>query len=201
VSLLNVFFGIRGRIGRGQWWLFQIAVFIGMAVVHRVARAIGMPVDALSGPVGYVPENSASSGAALVVLTWAIALSWISVVTTIKRLHDRDKSGWWYLINFIPGLGFLWIVVECGLLSGTPEENEYDFSGRRDRVVAPSSVFDPAPGPQSSFEARLRQSGSSGAASPRLTNLERALREEAQTTTGRPTVRVQPGFGRRIMLR
>jgi uncharacterized membrane protein YhaH (DUF805 family) len=46
-------------------------------------------------------------------------------VVNAKRLHDRDKSGWWVLITLISILGDLWLVVECGCLRGTVGENRY----------------------------------------------------------------------------
>lgn len=43
----------------------------------------------------------------------------------IKRWHDLDKSGWWVLINFIPIVGGLWCLVECGFLKGTVGPNRF----------------------------------------------------------------------------
>ncbi|WPJ96863.1 DUF805 domain-containing protein [Coraliomargarita algicola] len=49
----------------------------------------------------------------------------IAIVTQIRRLHDRDKSGWWILLNLIPLVGPIWLVVELGFLKGTENENPY----------------------------------------------------------------------------
>jgi len=43
----------------------------------------------------------------------------------VKRYHDRDKSGWWILILFIPLVGFIWFLIELGCLPGTPGPNRF----------------------------------------------------------------------------
>jgi uncharacterized membrane protein YhaH (DUF805 family) len=42
----------------------------------------------------------------------------------IKRCHDRNRSGWFVLIAFIP-LVQLWYFVEMGFLSGTRGDNRF----------------------------------------------------------------------------
>src|SRR6476619_2368481 len=37
-----------------------------------------------------------------------------AVIVYIKRFHDRDKSGWWVLIGFIPIIGAIWLLIEVG---------------------------------------------------------------------------------------
>ena len=48
-----------------------------------------------------------------------------TIIVGIKRWHDRDKSGWWSLIAFIPLIGFLWVLIECGFLAGTSGSNRF----------------------------------------------------------------------------
>jgi uncharacterized membrane protein YhaH (DUF805 family) len=52
-------------------------------------------------------------------------LSLIAIIVQVKRWHDRDKSGWWVLINFIPLVGPLWTLIECGFIKGTTGENRF----------------------------------------------------------------------------
>lgn len=54
-----------------------------------------------------------------------IPIVWISIATTVKRFHDRNKSGWWYLIAVVPVIGFFWIVIECGFMRGTIGANNF----------------------------------------------------------------------------
>ena len=50
---------------------------------------------------------------------------WILLAACAKRWHDRDKSGWWALMNLIPIVGTIWVLIECGFLSGTPGRNRF----------------------------------------------------------------------------
>ena len=68
--------------------------------------------------------------------TCYIALVWAALALQIKRWHDRDKS--WVLI-FVGMItcGFFWVLIECGILDGTPGPNRFGPS--------PKGVTGPAP--------------------------------------------------------
>ena len=55
----------------------------------------------------------------------SIVALWPSLAIQAKRWHDRDKSAWWLLMNFLPIIGPIWILVENGFLAGTDGENRY----------------------------------------------------------------------------
>ncbi len=46
------------------------------------------------------------------------------ILVTIKRAHDRNHSGWFILLCFIPILN-LWPAIELGFLAGTNGPNQY----------------------------------------------------------------------------
>jgi uncharacterized membrane protein YhaH (DUF805 family) len=52
-------------------------------------------------------------------------LLWPIVMIEIKRLHDRDKSGWWILLWFVPIIGAIWALIEIGFVAGTPGPNRF----------------------------------------------------------------------------
>ncbi len=62
-----------------------------------------------------------------------IALIWPSLAISVKRRHDRNKSGWWMLLwmvlSAIPYVGILaslWCLVESGFLAdGTQGPNQF----------------------------------------------------------------------------
>ncbi len=60
-----------------------------------------------------------------VIVALYLTLVWISFAITVKRWHDRDKSGWWILIGMIPIIGPIWQFVETGCLRGTIGSNRY----------------------------------------------------------------------------
>ena len=44
---------------------------------------------------------------------------WTGLALQVKRWHDRDKPWTWVFITFIPFVGGVWALVECGFLDGT----------------------------------------------------------------------------------
>lgn len=103
-------FSLKGRISRWQYWLNFI-----------------LPVFALSMLIAFVsePRFNLEEGRDWPVALWSLALVWPSIATQVKRWHDRNKSGWWYLINFVPLVGGLWALIETGFLAGSEGENRY----------------------------------------------------------------------------
>lgn len=87
-------FSTAGRIGRAHYWL---ALMIYTAV-SLVAIAIGI-----------VLATSMSDAATVVLYVGAgvifLGLFFSSIAVAIKRLHDRDRSGWWVVpFLVLPGL-------------------------------------------------------------------------------------------------
>lgn len=58
------------------------------------------------------------------MMLWALATFIPTLAVAIRRLHDTDKSGWFYLINFIPFVGPI-IMFVFYLMEGTRGPNRY----------------------------------------------------------------------------
>jgi uncharacterized membrane protein YhaH (DUF805 family) len=100
-------FSFEGRVGRGVFWGIGIANLIVLGVAYAIAMG---------------GSNALATILGVVVL---IASSWVSIATNVKRWHDRDKSGAWYFITFVPIIGGIWALVETGFLAGTDGGNRY----------------------------------------------------------------------------
>jgi Protein of unknown function (DUF805) len=50
-----------------------------------------------------------------------------AMTAAFSRMHysHSDKSGWWVLIVLIPIIGAIWLLIELGLLKGTPGPNRF----------------------------------------------------------------------------
>ena len=103
-------FSLQGRISRQQYWLNFILPVFGLSVM------IAFLADPRLNPRG---------GGDWPVILWSLAVLWPGIATQVKRWHDRDKSGWWYLIAFVPIIGSLWAFIETGFLPGTEGDNRY----------------------------------------------------------------------------
>ena len=52
------------------------------------------------------------------------AIRTVSLSVCIRRLHDIGKSGWWYLLSFVPIIGWLAMIYFC-VLDSQAGVNEY----------------------------------------------------------------------------
>jgi uncharacterized membrane protein YhaH (DUF805 family) len=55
---------------------------------------------------------------------WGFQL-WAGLAVTAKRWHDRDKSGAWTLVFWIPAIGPIWLFIEAALMRGTVGRNRF----------------------------------------------------------------------------
>lgn len=103
----DLLFSFEGRINRAKFWLGAVVMSIVPLLFFMVAAAV----------------NS--------TFLWVVAslvyllIIWPALAISIKRWHDRGKSGWWIFIGFVPFIGGLWALIETGFLPGTPGTNQY----------------------------------------------------------------------------
>ncbi len=132
MSLIQFLFGFHGRIRRLHLWLYILAVMVIQGgVVWQFGHILNVPhhhdmmmssnMSMTSDHLGgvYVVTHNPFAG------LFGLVLAWTHLAVFVKRWHDRDKSGWWVLINLIPIIGWLWTLVECGFLDGTRGPNKY----------------------------------------------------------------------------
>lgn len=102
MSNKQLFTSFDGRIGRKRFWRGYLAI-IGIALLV----SMGIPSLAISHPGS---EHLAALILSLAILYPAAAIS-------VKRLHDRDKSGWLAALFLVPG-PFLQILELLGIAGG-----------------------------------------------------------------------------------
>jgi uncharacterized membrane protein YhaH (DUF805 family) len=103
----RLFLSLRGRVSRREFWLWGVLALLGLA----------LGLNALLGIVGVEPGRAEG---------WVnLLLLWPAVAVSVKRWHDRDKSGWWVLINLVPVIGWLWALVDNGFRRGTAGPNRF----------------------------------------------------------------------------
>lgn len=108
-------FNFDGRIGRLSYWLGQLLlIVVGFAALALIANLFRFS----TGGVSFVIL-------AFLIVLLMILLTVMNLAVASKRLHDRDKSLFWFLFIFIPIIGPLWMTIELGLLPGTPGPNRF----------------------------------------------------------------------------
>jgi len=116
----KLLFSFEGRINRAKFWL----VLLGVAVVEVfVLSATGGSAYLTTADPTMAMQSMGSTG--FIPLIIFIPLFWIGLAANVKRWHDRDKSGWWILINLVPVIGGLWSLIETGFLPGTHGPNRF----------------------------------------------------------------------------
>ena len=117
IDLKHLLFSFKGRIGRQSWWLTNVAVTIVVAltgsIIEAVARSQGMGVmDA--------ETNQFEPTGLLGILLGVIGLVnlWIIYALGAKRLHDRDRTGWWLVA---PHLALVVAIVIASQALSLPE--------------------------------------------------------------------------------
>jgi len=107
IDWADFLFSFEGRINRAKFWLGVAILYVVPWVLFIIAAAVN------------------SSFLWILVSLVVLVMIWPGLAISIKRWHDRDKSGWWILIGFIPLIGPIWALVETGFLEGTPGPNQY----------------------------------------------------------------------------
>lgn len=131
-------FSFQGRASRSKFWLvFLLSIFVSFVVV--LFSILAIPALIFMGT--FSPTVAAIVSILLYVIM--IPMWWISIATSVKRFHDRNKSGWWYLIVLVPFLGELWLIIENGFLSGTAGANNYGNDPLLPGVLGSSTTATP----------------------------------------------------------
>ena len=102
-------FTYRGRASRSAFWWFALLGVIADLIVGFIFGA--------SRPVGIV-----------LYIVVGVPLVLTSISLAIRRLHDTDRSGWWWLIGLVPFVGGIVLLVFY-LLPGTPGPNRFNLAG------------------------------------------------------------------------
>jgi uncharacterized membrane protein YhaH (DUF805 family) len=128
VDFWSLLFSFPGRINRSKYWIATITY------VSVIIALVGLGFFFRFDIIFFVI-------AALVFIAMTVS----GVAVGLKRLHDRDMSGWWLLVFYLlpvvlDGIGrelgntiilslgsamSVWALIVLGFLRGTPGANQY----------------------------------------------------------------------------
>ena len=94
-----------GRAGRREYWLFLL--------LNVLVCLAGTIVDAVLYPRLHLAETAAT-----------LAFLIPNMAVTFRRLHDIDRSGWWFLLILVPVIGWIVLLV-WHLKPSTPGPNRF----------------------------------------------------------------------------
>lgn len=102
--ILKRYADFQGRASRSEFWWFTLFAFLLNIVLQVIT--------------GLVPIL----GIIAIVIMLAVLIPSIGVA--VRRLHDIGKSGWWYLLVFIPLIGAL-VLIYWFVQPGQSENNQW----------------------------------------------------------------------------
>jgi len=94
-----------GRAARSEFWwwmLFVWLVQIGLSIVDSVLFGT---VETGNG------SFSASTNSPILSSIFSLAVFLPTISVTVRRLHDTDRSGWWYWLALVPLVGIIILIV------------------------------------------------------------------------------------------
>lgn len=118
-TCLSKYVTFSGRASRSEYWFFYLATVIVIFVAGILDRALGLDFK-MSNPVTGL-EQSVGYGWLYVIAGLALLLP--SLAAMVRRLHDTNRSGWWWLIA-LTGIGAIVLLVWF-VTKGTTGENQY----------------------------------------------------------------------------
>jgi uncharacterized membrane protein YhaH (DUF805 family) len=105
--VLENYANFEGRARRAEYWWFTLAtilLFVALFIVSVIIKPLIF----------------------LVIIGW-IGLIVPAIAVAVRRLHDQDKSGWFYLLGFVPFVGgIILLVFMC--IDSTRGTNQYGTS-------------------------------------------------------------------------
>lgn len=103
----QMYFSLQGRITRANYWFAGVFVLLMLGLVATaLLRIAGLSSEKAEGVVN-------------------LLLAWPAIAVSVKRWHDRDRSGWWVLVNMVPVVGWLWGLIDNGCLRGSHGGNRF----------------------------------------------------------------------------
>jgi uncharacterized membrane protein YhaH (DUF805 family) len=102
-----------GRARRSEFWWFVLFLVIAGIIMRVLDMVLGTRIDMGQGP-----------GPGILSSIWSLFTLLPSISVAVRRLHDRDRAGWWWWLWIIPLVGWIWLIVwYC--MRGTAGENRF----------------------------------------------------------------------------
>lgn len=133
------FLSFHGRARHRTYWCAILGIGIAASVAVSIAILPFLNELAKGGMDDLEVAVSRSAGGLLAAIAIGIIALFLLLPVNVRRLHDRNMSGWWLLAFWIGGVipvlgvlvGIAQFVIMC-CLDGTPGPNRYgaDPKGR-----------------------------------------------------------------------
>jgi uncharacterized membrane protein YhaH (DUF805 family) len=129
-----------GRASRSEFWWATLFFFLGALIIWVpgiiVGFATGTPyVSPTTGRSSIAPGPAFAIFAGIGILFY-LAILVPSIAVTVRRLHDANYSGAFYLLVFVPSVGSI-ILLVLAILESKPEGARFDADAQTYQPVPP----------------------------------------------------------------
>ena len=99
-----------GRARRMEYWMFFLFSMIALVIMAVLDHIFKTTFGRLQWGLFYC--------------IYGLAAFLPGIAVAVRRLHDTNKSGWMYLVGFIPIAGAIWLLILFAT-AGTVGDNNY----------------------------------------------------------------------------
>jgi uncharacterized membrane protein YhaH (DUF805 family) len=137
-----------GRASLSEYWwpvLLNVVVAVVVGLLGAILLAVGSGLSDQGLGLAAVPN---ALGAVLLFALFLFFLAQLipSIAIAVRRLHDANLSGLFFLLSFIPSVGGL-IVLVLTVLPSNPEGRRFDSGSPAWRPIVPQPAVGTAPPP------------------------------------------------------
>lgn len=127
-SCFSKYVTFKGRAPRSEFWFFALFIWIGSVLLQGLLFSMldtsGMMNAAQNGTVGSGVGDAFPLVPAILLLAFVLVTLLPNLSVMVRRLHDTNRSGWWFWISLIPLLG-IFILLYFLIIKGTDGDNDY----------------------------------------------------------------------------
>lgn len=109
ITVLKRYAVFSGRAQRAEYWMFALFNLIAVIILSIVDGLLSLEL---------------APGMGILYTVYFLAVLIPSLAVSVRRLHDIDSSGWFFLIILVPLVGAIWLLV-LFVREGTAGDNKY----------------------------------------------------------------------------
>ena len=117
-TCLHKYVDFKGRARRSEYWYWVLFTVIVSIVAGILDSALDLK------PILFADDPSVTTTGPFEAIT-SLALFLPGLAVAVRRLHDRDKSGWWILLNLIFVIGSLILLFGFYIKDSVPGANRF----------------------------------------------------------------------------
>ena len=130
-TVLSKYAVFNGRARRSEFWWYFLAygivitvLYVALIVPGLTAYMTAVTDAAMAGDATAPAMPGSLATGQLIMSLVGLALLLPTIGVSVRRLHDTDRSGFWYLLHLVPFVGTIIVIVwQAG--NGTPGPNQY----------------------------------------------------------------------------